>query len=93
MGSSSRCRCTATTRGESTADATAAYEYHRRAVKLLQSERGPNLWLFKASRHHNFHLEAIKHAHPDAKFVMTHRDPGEVGAVVGQHRVDDPSNT
>jgi hypothetical protein len=57
-----------------TADAVPAYEYHRRVVKLLQSERGPNLWLFKAP-HHNFHLEAIAHAYPDVKFVMTHRDP------------------
>jgi hypothetical protein len=56
------------------ADATAAYEYHRRVAKLLQSERGPSLWLFKAP-HHNFHLEAIEHAYPDVKFVMTHRDP------------------
>ena len=57
-----------------TADATAAYEYHRRVVRLLQSERGPNLWLFKAP-HHNFHLDAIVDAYPGAKFVMTHRDP------------------
>ena len=57
-----------------TADATAAYEYHRRVVRLLQSERGPSLWLFKAP-HHNFHLDAIVDAYPDAKFVMTHRDP------------------
>ena len=57
-----------------TADAIPAYEYHRRVVKLLQSQRGPDLWLFKAP-HHNFHLEAIAHAYPDAKFVMTHRDP------------------
>jgi hypothetical protein len=57
-----------------TADARPAYEYHRRVVKLLESERGPNLWLFKAP-HHNFHLEAIAHAYPDAMFVMTHRDP------------------
>jgi Sulfotransferase family len=57
-----------------TADATSAYEYHRRVVKLLQSERGPSLWLFKAP-HHNFHLEAIANAYPDVNFVMTHRDP------------------
>jgi hypothetical protein len=57
-----------------TADAIPAYEYHRRVVKLLESQRGPDLWLFKAP-HHNFHLEAIAHAYPDVKFVMTHRDP------------------
>jgi hypothetical protein len=56
------------------ADATSAYEYHRRIVTLLQSRRPPNLWLFKAP-HHNFHLDAIVSAYPDARFVMTHRDP------------------
>ena len=57
-----------------TADATAAYAYHRRVIKLLESQRPPHLWLFKAP-HHNFHLEAILAAYPDARFVMTHRDP------------------
>ena len=53
-----------------------ASEYHRRVVKLLQSQRPPHLWLFKAP-HHNFHLEAIVAAYPDARFVMTHRDPAK----------------
>ena len=56
------------------ADLTSTYDYHRRVVKLLQSRRPPDLWLFKAP-HHNFHLEAILAAYPDARFVMTHRDP------------------
>ncbi|HEY6533395.1 MAG TPA: sulfotransferase [Acidimicrobiales bacterium] len=55
-------------------DMVSTYEYHRRVVKLLQSRRPPNQWLFKAP-HHNFHLEAIVAAYPDARFVMTHRDP------------------
>jgi hypothetical protein len=59
-----------------TADSTAAFEYHRRVVKLLHSQRPPDLWLFKAP-HHNFHLDALATAYPDAKFVMTHRDPGK----------------
>jgi len=53
------------------------YRYHRRVVKLLQSQRPPNLWLFKAP-HHMFHLEAIVAAYPDVRFVMTHRDPAKV---------------
>jgi len=57
-----------------TADARSAYAYHRRVVKLLASRRPPHLWLFKAP-HHNFHLEAFLAAYPDARFVMTHRDP------------------
>ena len=68
------------------ADMTSTYDYHRRIVKLLQSRRPPDLWLFKAP-HHNFHLEAIAPAYPDARFIMTHRDPAKVGAVLGEHRV------
>jgi hypothetical protein len=59
-----------------TTDHTSAYEYHRRVVTLLGSRRPPDLWLFKAP-HHNFHLEAIVSAYPDARFVMTHRDPAK----------------
>lgn len=59
------------------ADLTATYAYHRQVIQLLQSERPPNLWLFKAP-HHKFHLEAIVAAYPDVRFVMTHRDPVKV---------------
>jgi hypothetical protein len=59
------------------ADLTDTYAYHRRVVKLLGSQRPPNLWLFKAP-HHKFHLEALTTAYPDIRFVMTHRDPGKV---------------
>ena len=59
------------------ADLTATYRYHRRVVKLLASQRPPNLWLFKAP-HHMFHLEAIVAAYPQVRFVMTHRDPAKV---------------
>ncbi|OBA85671.1 sulfotransferase [Mycobacteriaceae bacterium 1482268.1] len=58
-------------------DMESTYRYHRRVVKLLQSQRPPNLWLFKAP-HHMFHLEAIVGAYPDVRFVMTHRDPARV---------------
>jgi hypothetical protein len=58
-------------------DLTDTYRYHRRVVKLLQSRRPPDLWLFKAP-HHKFHLEAIVTAYPDVRFVMTHRDPAKV---------------
>jgi hypothetical protein len=60
----------------SQADMSDTYQYHRRVVTLLQSRRPPNLWLFK-SPHHNFHLEAIAAAYPDAKFIMNHRDPAK----------------
>lgn len=59
-----------------TADMTSTYEYHRRVLKLLQSRRPPELWMLKAP-HHNFHLGAIASAYPDARFIMTHRDPAK----------------
>jgi hypothetical protein len=59
------------------ADMTPTFDYHRRLVKLLQSQRPPNLWLFKAP-HHVFHLEAIVSAYPEVRFVTTHRDPAKV---------------
>jgi hypothetical protein len=59
------------------ADLTDTYAYHRRVVKLLGSRKGPTRWLFKAP-HHKFHLEALAAAYPDARFVMTHRDPAKV---------------
>jgi sulfotransferase family protein len=57
-------------------DMRSAFHYHRRVVKLLGSRRPPDRWLFKAP-HHNFHLEAFVAAYPEARFVMTHRDPAK----------------
>jgi Sulfotransferase family len=59
-----------------TADMRATYAYHRRVATLLQSSRPPNRWLFK-SPHMSFHLEDFVDAYPDARFVMTHRDPAK----------------
>jgi hypothetical protein len=59
-----------------TTDMTSAYQYHRRVVRLLGSRCPPERWLFKAP-HHNFHLEAIVAAYPDARFIVTHRDPAK----------------
>jgi hypothetical protein len=58
------------------ADLTSTFAYHRRVLQLLQSQRPPDRWLFKAP-HHKFHLEALLSAYPDARFVMTHRDPAK----------------
>ena len=58
-----------------TADLTADLRVppaRREAARVASARR--DLWLFKAP-HHNFHLEAIVAAYPDARFVMTHRDP------------------
>jgi hypothetical protein len=56
------------------ADMRPGYAYMRRCVQLLQSRRGPSRWLFKAP-HYVFHLDAVVAAYPDARFVVTHRDP------------------
>jgi hypothetical protein len=58
-------------------DMSQAYLYQRRVVKLLQSRRPPYRWLFKAP-HYVFHMEAVCAAYPDARFVVTHRDPVKV---------------
>lgn len=70
------------------ADFTSTYAYHRRVLKLLQSERPPGLWLLKAPLH-LFKLEAFAARYPDAKFVWTHRDPASVIPSVSslQHRL------
>jgi len=58
------------------ADLRPTFAYHRRVMQLLQSRRPPNRWLFKAPAH-SFHLEAIVSAYPDARFIVTHRDPAK----------------
>ncbi len=58
-------------------DQRATFAYHRRVVQLLQSGGGSKSWLFKAP-HHKFHLDALLTAYPEARFIMTHRDPAKV---------------
>ena len=57
------------------------YAYLQRILKLLQSRRPPNLWLLKSPLH-LFHLKTIARQFPNAKFVMTHRDPAKIIASV-----------
>lgn len=61
----------------SDADFASTYAYNRRVMQLLQSRRGPKLWLIKAPIH-LFKLEAFAAEFPGAKFVWTHRDPAKV---------------
>jgi hypothetical protein len=56
-------------------DPTPAYRHHRLALQVLQS-RAPGRWCLKAPGH-LFGLEAILALHPDARFLVTHRDPVE----------------
>ena len=59
------------------ADLTATYLYEKRALKLLQWGEKPRPWRLKAPTH-MLYMDALNTAFPDARFVMTHRDPTDV---------------
>ena len=59
------------------ADLTTTYEYERRALKLLQWGLPAQPWRLKCPSHLLW-LEHLAAAFPDARFVMTHRDPTDV---------------
>lgn len=59
------------------ADLTSTYLYERRVLKLLQWGEPARPWRLKAPTH-MLYLDALGNAFPDARFVMTHRDPTEV---------------
>lgn len=59
------------------ADLTETYAYEKRALKLLQWGEPNRPWRLKAPTH-LLYLDALDRAFPDARFVMTHRDPGDV---------------
>jgi hypothetical protein len=56
------------------ADLEEAYEYHARVLRLLQQGAPEQRWALKWPCH-LLALEAIAAVHPDATFVVTHRDP------------------
>ncbi|WP_232496071.1 sulfotransferase family protein [Novosphingobium kaempferiae] len=53
------------------------YTYHKRTLKLLQWGQPARPWRLKAPTH-MLYLDALDAAYPDARFVMTHRDPTDV---------------
>jgi hypothetical protein len=55
------------------ADEVAAYQYHQLVLQLLQSGK-PGRWHLK-SPHHAVAMDALTTVYPDAKLVVTHRDP------------------
>jgi len=60
------------------ADLRSTYRYERRALKLLQwGEPARRPWRLKCPSHLLF-LPQLDAAFPDARFVMTHRDPTDV---------------
>ncbi|WP_404480291.1 sulfotransferase family protein [Novosphingobium sp. BL-52-GroH] len=63
------------------ADHAGTYRYEKRVLKLLQwgeaGDRPARPWRLKAPTH-MLYLDALDAAFPDARFVMTHRDPTDV---------------
>lgn len=51
-----------------------AYEYHKLALQLLQWRSNKQRWVLKWPCH-LVALEQILQVHPEARFVVTHRDP------------------
>jgi Sulfotransferase family len=59
------------------ADLSSTYDYERRVLKLLQWGCPAKPWRLKCPTHLLF-LNHLDKAFPDARFVMTHRDPTDV---------------
>lgn len=59
-------------------DQTTAYDYHRSVLQLLQSS-APGRWSLKTPQH-CLALDQVASHYPDARLVMTHRDPVTVVA-------------
>jgi hypothetical protein len=59
------------------ADLTSTYRYERRVLKLLQWGEPARPWRLKSPVHIRF-IEDLDRVFPDARFVMTHRDPTDV---------------
>lgn len=55
-------------------DLRPAFRFHRRMLQLLGWRCGPPQWLLKAPSHLSA-LPALFDVYPDARIVMTHRDP------------------
>lgn len=55
------------------ADMDAAYRHHRRALQVMQSQ-APGTWTLKLPNH-AMAIESILRIYPDARIVVTHRDP------------------
>jgi len=69
------------------ADLTTTYQYERRVLKLLQWRCPDRPWRLKCPTHLLF-LDHLDRAFPDARFVMTHRDPTDVMLSVTQLYAD-----
>jgi hypothetical protein len=63
------------------ADHRSAFEYEKRVLKLLQWGYPALPWRLKSPSHVQ-HAQVIAEVFPEARFVMTHRDPADVMASV-----------
>ena len=64
-------------------DLTAAYRIHRRQLQLLQWRMPQPRWALKYPNH-VIAMDSILEVHPDARFVMTHRDPVQTLASIAK---------
>lgn len=64
-------------------DLEAAYRVHRRQLKLLQWRAPASRWALKYPNH-VIAMDAILAVYPDARFVMTHRDPVQTLASISK---------
>lgn len=55
-------------------DLTTAYQWHKKTLKLLQWRAPTHRWMIKFPSH-TIALPAISAVYPNARFVVTHRDP------------------
>ncbi len=58
-------------------DMTPAYEIHRRVLQVLQRRQPTSQWVLKSPVHLN-NLPTLLAVYPDARVVITHREPTEV---------------
>ncbi len=64
-------------------DLVETYRIHKRQLQLLQWKREPKPWALKYPNH-VIALDAILEVYPDARFLMTHRDPVQVLASISK---------
>jgi len=65
------------------ADLAETYRIHRRQLQCLQWRRTPKPWALKYPNH-VIAMDAILDVYPDARFVMTHRDPVQTLASIAK---------
>jgi hypothetical protein len=76
LGLSTQYVVPAYTRWVMAADHAPVYRWHDLVLRVLQSGGVRGRWQLK-SPHHALALDALVQQHPDARFVVTHREPAE----------------